>query len=114
MSTKILTFLEKSIDILNILEYNSVILRNSEMLFGGDILSNITRKVSEYVKNRGINISKMARDTGLPYTALYNSLSDTERKRDLRDYEFMSICFFLGVDPREFADKEKGERKCTK
>lgn len=32
---------------------------------------------------------------------------DSGRKRELRDYEFMGVCFFLGVDPREFADRDK-------
>ena len=58
-------------------------------------LSNITENVSKYVKERGINISKMARDTGLSYSALYSSLIVADRKRDLRDYEFMGVCFFL-------------------
>lgn len=48
----------------------------------------------------------MSRDTGIPYSALYSSLMNTDRERDLRDYEFMGVCFFLGVDPRDFADKE--------
>ena len=70
-------------------------------------MSKITENVSEYVKKKGINLSKMARDTGLPYAALYSSLMDEERERDLRDYEFMSGCFFLGIDPREFAEQEE-------
>ncbi len=67
-------------------------------------MSGYTKNLSEYVKKRGINLSKVARDTGLSYSALYNSLMDTDRERDLRDYEFMGICFFLGVDPRDFAE----------
>ncbi len=68
-------------------------------------MSTYTKNLSEYVKKRGINLSKVARDTGLSYTALYSSLMDSDRKRDLRDYEFMGVCFFLGVDPREFAEE---------
>ncbi len=67
-------------------------------------MSKVTDNVSEYVRKRGINISKMARDTGLPYMSLYDSLANAERKRDLRDHELMRICFFLGVDPRDFAE----------
>lgn len=74
-------------------------------------MSNVTIRVSEYVRKRGINLSKMSRDTGVPYTALYSSLMNPERKRDLRDHEFMSVCFFLGVDPREFA--EQGQEVTT-
>lgn len=69
-------------------------------------MSTYTENLAEYVKKRGINLSKVARDTGLSYSALYSSLMDSDRKRDLRDYEFMNVCFFLGVDPRKFADKE--------
>lgn len=68
-------------------------------------MSTYTKNLSKYVKNKGINISKMARDTGIPYAALYASLMDSDRERDLRDYEFMGVCFFLGVDPRDFADQ---------
>lgn len=46
----------------------------------------------------------MARDTGLSYSVLYSSLMDADRERDLRDYKFMGICFFLGVVPRDFAE----------
>ncbi len=69
-------------------------------------MSAYTKNLAEYVKKRGINLSKVARDTGLSYSALYSSLMDSERDRDLRDYEFMDVCAFLNVDPREFADKE--------
>lgn len=70
-------------------------------------MSVVTKKVSEYVRNKGINLSKMSRDTGLSYNALYDSLLNDERDRDLRDEEFLDICGFLGVDPRDFAAKPK-------
>lgn len=73
-------------------------------------MSAVTDNVSEYVRNKGINISKMSRDTGISYAALYNSLMGPDRKRDLRDHEFLKVCAFLGVDPRIFADgPERGE-----
>lgn len=71
-------------------------------------MSSVTDKVSNYIKEKGINVSKISRDTGIPYMALYDSLLNTERKRDLRDYEFMGICFFLGIDPKYFAERGKG------
>lgn len=67
-------------------------------------MSTYTKNLAEYVKKRGINLSKVARDTGIPYYSLYSSLMDSDRARDLRDYEFMGVCLFLGVDPRDFAD----------
>lgn len=66
-----------------------------------------TKNLSAYIKKAGINLSKMARDTGLPYMALYDSLINDSRDRDLRVGEFFLICKFLEVDPRIFA--EKGE-----
>ncbi len=70
-------------------------------------MSDYTKNLAEYVKKRGINLSKVARDTGLSYSALYSSLMDSDRERDLRDYEFMKVCFFLGVDPRDFAEQRQ-------
>lgn len=72
-------------------------------------MSTVTERVSQYVRNKGINLSKMSRDTGKSYMALYDSLLNDDRKRDLRDDEFLAVCFFLGVDPRDFADKPKEE-----
>ena len=82
------------------LKYCSKKLRN-----GSEILSVYTKNLSDYVKRRGINLSKVARDTGLSYSVLYRSLMDSDRERDLRDYEFMGVCLFLGVDPRDFAEE---------
>ncbi len=73
-------------------------------------MSGVTRNVSEYVRNKGINLSKLSRDTQIPYTAIYDSLANPDRGRDLRDYEFLKICTFLGVNPMDFAEdpEEKG------
>lgn len=73
-------------------------------------MSKVTSNVSNYVRNKGINLSKVARDTGISYMALYDSLLNDERKRDLRDEEFLKVCDFLGVDPRDFADKEEDKK----
>ncbi len=69
-----------------------------------------TRNLSIYVKEKGINLSKMSRDTEIPYMALYDSLANPERNRDLRAGEMLSVCEFLGVNPMDFTnDLEKGE-----
>lgn len=68
----------------------------------------LTKNVSDYVKEKGINISQMARKTGIPYGALYDSLLHKERDRELRGRELIAICDFLGVDPMSFADKKAG------
>lgn len=40
------------------------------------MLSTYTKNLSDYMKKMGINLSKVARDTGLSYPALYSSLMD--------------------------------------
>lgn len=73
-------------------------------------MSVVTRNIANYVKEKGFNISKMSRDTGVQYNALYSSLLDAERERSLRDDELIAICKFLGINPMDFADEsEKGE-----
>ena len=64
-------------------------------------------RVSNYIRTKGINLSKISRDTGISYMALYDSLMNNERNRDLRDEEFLEVCGFLGVDPRDFASDKK-------
>lgn len=72
-----------------------------------------TRNLSKYVKEKGINLSKMSRDTNIPYMCLYDSLLNSDRDRDLRAGEMLVICGFLGVNPLDFNDeKEKMERRC--
>lgn len=66
-----------------------------------------TRNLSKYVKEKGINISKMSRDTQISYMALYDSLMNSERERDLRAGEMLSVCQFLGVNPKDFAEPDK-------
>ena len=61
------------------------------------------KKLGEYVKEKGINLSKMARDTGIPYMSLYDSMINPKRDRQLRVSEFFDICKFLGVSPLDFS-----------
>ena len=72
-------------------------------------MSFVTDNVSRYIRSKGINLSKMSRDTGIPYAALYASLNDESRERDLRDDEFIKVCMFIGVNPMDFADKPEKE-----
>lgn len=64
----------------------------------------VTKNVSEYVRKMRINLAAMARDTGIPYMALYDSLMNENRERDIRGGELLDISAFLGVDPRQFAE----------
>lgn len=66
-----------------------------------------TRILSRYVRDKGINLSKMSRETGIPYMSLYDSLLNENRDRDLRVGEFMGICGYLEVNPMNFAGDAK-------
>lgn len=72
-------------------------------------MSVVTKNLSRYIKDKGFNLSKMSRDTGVPYSALYSSLCDEERERSLRDDELVAVCGFLGVNPMDFADNPEKE-----
>ena len=61
-----------------------------------------TKRVSEYIKHRRLNLSDMARQVNIPYSALYNSLFNEKRDRDLRVDEFLTVCKYLDVDPMIF------------
>ena len=63
-----------------------------------------TRNLAVYLKKLGVSLSKVSKGAGVPYMALYTSLFDDSRDRDLRVGEFFAVCRFLGVDPGEFAD----------
>lgn len=65
-----------------------------------------TRNLSKYVRDKGINLSKMSRDTGIPYMALYDSLANPDRDRDLRAGEMISICNYLCVNPLDFNEEK--------
>ena len=69
-------------------------------------MSPITKKVADYVNAKGINISNMSRETGIPYGILIASLGTSQRNRTLRDDEFIAICTFLEVNPMDFAEKK--------
>ena len=62
-----------------------------------------TRNLSKYVKDKGINLSKMSRETDIPYVSIYDSLVNESRDRDLRVGEFFKICEYLGVEAEKFA-----------
>lgn len=66
----------------------------------------LEKRLSEIIRSRGINLAEMARLTNIPYTALYSSLMDKSRHREIKGWELVKVCVFLGIDPRDFADKE--------
>lgn len=60
--------------------------------------------LSKIIKDRGINLSEMARLIDIPYMALYNSLRDKSREREIRGWELVRVCKFLDVNPLDFAE----------
>lgn len=60
----------------------------------------IEKQLHKIIRSRGINLSEMARLTGVPYRALYDSLMNAPRKREIRGRELVKMCKFLEVDPR--------------
>lgn len=65
----------------------------------------ITKKIADCARERLANLSEMARETGLPYAAIYASLRDKNKSRRLSVDEAILICRFLGVNLMDFADK---------
>ena len=61
-----------------------------------------TKLLSDYIKQKGFSISKIAKETGIPYSALYDSLSNDSRDRDLRIDEFVKVCQFIGKNVSDF------------
>lgn len=67
-----------------------------------EIIDEPTRNLSNYVKEKGINVSNMAKKTGLSYEALRSSLLKESVTRNLRAYEYFKICDFLNINPRDY------------
>lgn len=62
----------------------------------------VTKNLAKYTKERAINLSALARATGIQYPVLYASLGDKNRNRPLSIDEAILICKFLGVNPLDF------------
>ncbi|MFQ9891850.1 MAG: hypothetical protein ACLRWH_01425 [Emergencia sp.] len=65
-----------------------------------------TDRLGAYVSQEEVNLSKLSRDTGIPYISIYDSLRNKNSRRDLRTEEFFKICKVLKLNPMDFADKE--------
>lgn len=66
----------------------------------------LEENLSQCIDNRGIALTVVSRRTEIPYGALYDSLRNKSKKREIRGMELVKLCKFLDVDPRDFADKE--------
>ncbi len=70
-------------------------------------MDEVTKNIADYVAKKRINLSAMARDTGISYSALYASLMDESKDREIRGHEMLAVCAFLNVDPMDFAEKKE-------
>ena len=74
-------------------------------------MSQVTNNISKYIRDKGIQISKISEATNLKYCYLYDSLGGSSRERDLRDDELIKVCAFLEKNPMDFADKPSKREK---
>lgn len=67
--------------------------------------------LTEIIENRGISISDLSKGTGITYHAIYNSLFNVKRGRELRSSELIAICNYLNVNPMAYLNRKKPIRK---
>lgn len=66
-----------------------------------------TKYLSDYITHKGINLKNMSDQLDLSYDCIYNSLGKRDSKRPLRGDEFLMICNFLEIDPKDILMKLK-------
>lgn len=70
-------------------------------------MSAVTENVAKFVREKGINLTKLSKGTNIEYCAIYDSLGNSGRGRDLKDEEFVRICRFIGKNPMDFAESNE-------
>lgn len=70
-----------------------------------------TQRLAMFIKSKGISLTQISNGTGISYSALTDSLSNSCRNRPLRADEFFKICEFLEKNPADFMDKNLKEIK---
>ena len=63
----------------------------------------ITKKLSQYIKEKGVSITRIAEKTGISYQILVNCF-DEKKSRELKADELLLVCRFLDVNPFDFMD----------
>lgn len=74
----------------------------------------VTKNIANYVSDIGVNLAELARKSGIEYSAVYASLADKNKERELRANELISICSVLKINPMEFADEPEGRGESRK
>ena len=74
------------------------------MILGGDILT-LEENISKRIEYSGIALTVVSRRTGISYMALYDSLKNKSKKREIKGKELVKLCKFLDIDFRELAEE---------
>lgn len=67
----------------------------------------LEKNLAKFIKQKGINLSMMAREIEIPYIQLYDSLFNKKKNRELRSSELIAVCKFLEVNPMDFAEQKE-------
>lgn len=70
----------------------------------------VTKNLAKYLSDIGINLSELARKTGICYPVLYNSVGSKHPKRALRANELAKICVVIRKNPMDFFDSDTEEK----
>lgn len=66
----------------------------------------LEEKLSKRIEDKGIALAVVSRRTGVSYMALYDSLRNKSKKREIKGKELVKLCKFLDIDFCELVDKE--------
>lgn len=64
----------------------------------------LEENISKFIEDKGIALTVVSRRTGISYMALYDSLRNKSKRREIKGKELVKLCKFLGVDPRNFVE----------
>lgn len=67
---------------------------------GGEKLI-LEENISKCIEDKGIALTVVSRRTKIPYMALYDSLRNRSKRREIKGRELIKLCKFLDIDPRE-------------
>ena len=65
----------------------------------------LEKTISKCIEDRGIALTVVSRRTGISYMALYDSLKNKAKKREIRGKELVKLCKFLDIDSRELVEE---------
>ena len=65
----------------------------------------LEENISKCIEDRGIALTVVSRRTGISYMALYDSLKNKAKKREIRGKELVKRCKFLDIDSRELVEE---------